>query len=61
MTFLELLRKVRTDERGTSVVEFGFLCVMIVIALIAAVRSLADENTRIWTDVSDKIIKSSSK
>lgn len=61
MSLLELLREVRNDERGTSAVELGILCVMIVIGLIAAVRNVADENTRVWTEVSDKVIQSSSK
>lgn len=61
MSLLELLREVRNDERGTSAVELGILCVMIVIGLIAAVRNVAEENTRIWTEVSDKVIQSSSK
>lgn len=60
MTLWELLRKVRSDERGTSAVELGILCVMIVIGLIAAVRGVADENTRIWGNVSEKVIQSSS-
>lgn len=60
MTFLELLREVRNDQRGTSAVELGILCVMIVVGLIAAVRNVADENSRIWTEVSDKVIQSSS-
>ncbi len=60
MTLWELLRKVRNDERGTSAVELGILCVMIVIGLIAAVRGVADENTRIWSNVSEKVIQSSS-
>ena len=42
------------DERGTSAVEYGFICAMIVIGLISAVRGVADENTGLWATVSSK-------
>ncbi|MEZ5737903.1 MAG: Flp family type IVb pilin [Novosphingobium sp.] len=48
------LRKLLDDRRGTSSVEYGFLCVMIVVAIIGAVRGVGDENEGIWARVSSK-------
>jgi Flp pilus assembly pilin Flp len=48
------LEKLLNDRRGTSAVEYGFLCAMIVIGLISAVRGVGDENEGIWAIVSSK-------
>lgn len=43
------------DSRGASAVEYGFIAALIVIAMIAALRHLADRNTAIWTNVNDQV------
>lgn len=50
-TFLKILLG---DRRGTSAVEYGFLCAMIVIGLVSAVKGVGDENKGIWAVVSSK-------
>ena len=42
------------DNRGTSAVEYGFICAMIVIGLISAVKGVADETSGMWAIVSSK-------
>ena len=48
------IKRLLNDERGTSAVEYGFLCAMIVIGLISAVKGVGDENKGIWAVVSSK-------
>ena len=54
MAMRTILRKLRKDVRGTSAVEFGIICVMIVIGLVSAVKGVADENSGMWAIVSSK-------
>lgn len=48
------LNRLWKDNRGTSAVEYGIICAMIVIGLVSAVKGVADENSRMWTIVSKK-------
>lgn len=48
------LYKLWKDDRGTSAVEYGFICAMIVIGLVSAVKGVADENSGMWAIVSSK-------
>lgn len=50
----QALNRLLQDTRGTSAVEYGFLCAMIVIGLVSAVKGVADENTGMWAIVSSK-------
>ena len=54
MTQRTFLKRLLGDKRGTSAVEYGFLCAMIVIGLISAVKGVGDENEGIWAIVSSK-------
>ena len=42
------------DARGTTSVEFGFICVMIVIGLISAVKGVGNENSGLWAVISSR-------
>lgn len=54
MLLRHFLKKLGLDIRGTSAVEYGFLCAMIVIGLISAVRGVGDENKGIWATISKR-------
>lgn len=54
MSVKRLLSRLRKDIRGTSAIEYGIICVMIVVGLIAAVKGVADETGRTWKTVSSK-------
>ena len=54
MLLRPFLQKLCRDTRGTSAVEYGFLCTMIVIGLISAVRGVGDENEGLWATVSER-------
>ncbi|MCX7863913.1 MAG: Flp family type IVb pilin [Novosphingobium sp.] len=42
------------DSRGTSAVEYGIICAMIIIGLVSAVAGVAEETSAMWNEVSSK-------
>ena len=46
------------DERGTSAIEMGLICGLIVMAMFSALQSFADESKAMWGNVSDKVSSS---
>lgn len=62
MTIRHAFRRLRTiclrplrDTRGATAVEYGLILVLVVVALIASLKQVADVNTALWTNVSDKV------
>lgn len=49
--FQRLLR----DNRGATAIEYGLIVALLVIAIIAALQSVADENTGLWATVTQKV------
>jgi len=49
--FKRLLR----DDRGATAIEYGLIVALIVIAMIAALKGVANENTGLWAVVTQKI------
>jgi pilus assembly protein Flp/PilA len=43
------------DDRGATAIEYGLIVSLIVIAMIAALRGVADENTGLWAHVRTSI------
>jgi pilus assembly protein Flp/PilA len=43
------------DERGTSAIEMGLICALIVIAMMGALQGFANESTLTWTTISNKV------
>lgn len=54
MRLRPFLKQLCSDIRGTSAVEYGFICVMIVIGLISAVRGVGDENQGLWATITSR-------
>ena len=46
------------DERGTSAVEMGLICALIVMAMLTALQGFADANTDMWSNVASKVAAS---
>lgn len=46
--FLNALRK---DERGTSAVELGLICALVVLAMLSALQGFAGEAIGMWTRI----------
>ncbi len=42
------------DRRGTTTIEYGLICGMIVLVIIGAVRALGTENGGAWSNMSSK-------
>ena len=51
---LFLMRLLR-DDRGATAVEYGLIVTLIVIAMMAALNGVADENNSLWSTVSNKV------
>jgi pilus assembly protein Flp/PilA len=47
-------RQMLADAGGTSSVEYGIICAMIVIGLIGAVAGVGEETASMWDNVSSK-------
>ncbi len=54
MTMKSLLTRLWRNKRGATAIEYGLILVMLVIAIISALRGVADENTGMWAVVSSK-------
>ena len=52
---MHLFNKVLRDESGATVIEYGLIAGLIVIAIIVAVSDVADANTGMWAFVSGSI------
>lgn len=48
------LRSLYRDRRGATTIEYGLILVMVVIAIISALRGVADQNTGMWALVSSR-------
>ncbi len=51
MNLLLKLQHLLRDQRGATAVEYGLLCALIVIAIMASVQGVASETNTMWTRV----------
>ena len=42
------------DERGTSAVELGLICSLIILAMLGAIQGFASESIQMWGKIKDK-------
>ena len=49
-----MFKRLATDQRGTSAVEYGLICAMIVLASLTALQGVANENNGLWAVFSSK-------
>jgi len=50
--FKRLLR----NTRGATAIEYGLIVALVVIAIMGAISSVADENNGLWAKVSSNVI-----
>ena len=50
-TFLKTLLR---DQHGTSAIEMGLICTLIVLAMLTALQNFADGSMSMWNNVSSK-------
>ncbi|GAA5057125.1 hypothetical protein GCM10023208_22220 [Erythrobacter westpacificensis] len=51
----DFIKRLLRDTRGATAVEYGIILAMIVIGMIAAMQSFANEAIEMWNDVSDDV------
>jgi pilus assembly protein Flp/PilA len=49
-----MFKRLVRDDRGTSAVEYGMICAMIVLAMLTALKGVANENNGIWGTFANK-------
>lgn len=49
-----ILRRIFRDQRGTSAVEYGLICAMVVLASLTALQGMSDENNGLWSTFTNK-------
>lgn len=49
------LRRLLRDEAGATVIEYGLIVSLIVLAIITSVSSVADETNGLWATVSSNV------
>ncbi len=52
---IEFLMHLIRDQRGTSAVEMGLICALIVMAMFTALQGFANTSQAMWTNVKDKV------
>ena len=53
------IRKLLRDTRGATAIEYGLIVALIVIAMMAALQGVANENTGLWAIVKQKVTTAS--
>jgi pilus assembly protein Flp/PilA len=56
MMIVKQLLRLWHDSRGATAIEYGLIASLIVIAMIAALRGVADENTGMWAWVERDVL-----
>jgi pilus assembly protein Flp/PilA len=49
-----LLKKLFQDATGTSAVEYGLICAMLVLAMLTALQGVSNESNLTWSSISEK-------
>lgn len=50
------LKSLKTDAKGATAVEYGLILALIVLAMMAALSSMATGVTGKWHDVANKVV-----
>jgi pilus assembly protein Flp/PilA len=56
---LDFARKLYRNRKGGAAIEYGLICALIVLAMMAALSQLAGVTTNMWNDVNNKVQASS--
>jgi Flp pilus assembly pilin Flp len=52
---IQFLMHLIRDQRGTSAVEMGLICALIVMAMFTALQSFANTSRDMWTNVQSRV------
>ena len=50
-----LIARILRDVRGGTAIEYGLIAALVVIAMIASFRGVADATTGLWNNINSKI------
>lgn len=50
-------RRLRSDKRGATAIEYGLIAALIAVALVASVQGLGGGANGMWTNIADKVPK----
>lgn len=53
---LSFLRTLLGETRGTTTIEYGLICGMIVLTILGAVRGMTGESGGVWGSFSEKSV-----
>ena len=51
------IAKLIRDIKAASAVEYGLICALIVLAMIAGLNAVAGSTTTMWNNVSDTVVE----
>ena len=51
------IKRLLRDNRGATAIEYGLIVALIVIAIIGAVQSVANETNGLWATVKERILE----
>jgi pilus assembly protein Flp/PilA len=49
------LRRLRADRRGATAIEYGLICGLIVVVMIAGLQTLAGGSSSLWGKVRSEV------
>lgn len=52
---VRLFRRIASDRRAATAVEYGLVVALIVIAMVASLATVGNVTGRMWDDVSEKV------
>jgi pilus assembly protein Flp/PilA len=52
-----LFRKIGEDERGATAVEYGLICSLIVIAMVAGLKNFSEATINMWNFVANNVME----
>ncbi|MEO1489142.1 MAG: Flp family type IVb pilin [Pseudomonadota bacterium] len=61
MNWTKFLKHIGSDNEGATAVEYGLIVSLIVIAMVGALQSVANENTKMWGEIEAKVIEANTK
>ncbi|MDP3905612.1 Flp family type IVb pilin [Novosphingobium sp.] len=51
---LAIIKRLFADKAGTSALEYGLICALIVIAMVGAFNGFSNETQSMWAEVASK-------
>jgi pilus assembly protein Flp/PilA len=57
---MRVFAKLIRDIKAASAVEYGLICALIVLAMIAGLNAVAGSTISMWNDVSENVVSTSS-